>query len=180
MFPFNNNNPNNNNNNNNNNSANGKVNILGPNISAKFSMMDKIPINTNTNYQNVLTGNFERTRLSDTYFSLQNIQIVQNAIKKGVYDKSNQKILVDNQPQDQIVTVMRSMYLQNSKNLDTNIRGQIEELNSYVVNYCVNNIYSEAVAYLKYKHDASTMHMPMNAPLYSNKTNKTLEHKPWF
>lgn len=180
MFPFNNNNPNNNNNINNNNSANGKVNILGPNISTKFSMMDKIPINTNTNYQNVLTGNFERTQLSDTYFSLQNIQIVQNAIKKGVYDKSNQKILVDNQPQDQIVTVMRSMYLQNSKNLDTNIRGQIEELNSYVVNYCVNNIYSEAVAYLKYKHDASTMHMPMNAPLYSNKTNKTLEQKPWF
>jgi hypothetical protein len=178
MFPFNNNH--NNNNNNNNNSANGKVDILGPNISTKFSMMDKIPINTNTNYQNVLTGNFERTRLSDTYFSLQNIQIVQNAIRKGVYDKSNQQILVDNQPQDQIVTVMRSMYLQNSKNLDTNIRGQIEELNSYVVNYCVNNIYSEAVAYLKYKHDASTMHMPMNAPLYSNKTNKTLEQKPWF
>jgi len=178
MFPFNNNH--NNNNNNNNNSANGKVDILGPNISTKFSMIDKIPINTNTNYQNVLTGNFERTRLSDTYFSLQNIQIVQNAIRKGVYDKSNQQILVDNQPQDQIVTVMRSMYLQNSKNLDTNIRGQIEELNSYVVNYCVNNIYSEAVAYLKYKHDASTMHMPMNAPLYSNKTNKTLEQKPWF
>ena len=178
MFPFNNNH--NNNNNNNNNSAKGKVDLLGPNISTKFSMMDKIPINTNTNYQNVLTGNFERTRLSDTYFSLQNIQIVQNAIRKGVYDKSNQQILVDNQPQDQIVTVMRSMYLQNSKNLDTNIRGQIEELNSYVVNYCVNNIYSEAVAYLKYKHDASTMHMPMNAPLYSNKTNKTLEQKPWF
>ena len=75
---------------------------------------------------------------------------------------------------------MRSMYLQNSKNLDTNIKGQIEELNSYVVNYCITNIYSEAVSYLKYKQDTSTMHMPMNAPLYSNKTNKTLEQKPWF
>lgn len=61
MFPFNNNH--NNNNNNNNNSANGKVDILGPNISAKFSMMDKIPINTNTNYQNVLTGNFEKNTI---------------------------------------------------------------------------------------------------------------------
>jgi cellulase/cellobiase CelA1 len=100
--------------------SNGKINIMGPNISAKFSMMDKIPINTNTNYQNVLTGNFERSTLSDTYFSKQNIQIIQNGIRKGVYDKSRSQILVDNQPEDQIVTVMRAMYLQHSKNLETN------------------------------------------------------------
>jgi len=164
----------------NNNNYNGKVNIMGPNLSTKFSMMDKIPINTNTNYQNVLTGNFERSRLSDAFFSQANIQIIQNGIRKGVYDKSNQKIIVDNQPQDSVVTVMRSIYLQNSKNLDTNISGQIQELNTLVLNYCINNVYNEAVSYLKYKEDSSTMHMPMTAPIYSNKTNKTLEQKPWF
>jgi len=159
---------------------NGKINIMGPNISTKFSMMDKIPVNTNTNYQNVLTGNFERSRLSDAYFSKQNIQIIQNGIRKGVYDKSQQKILIDNQPEDQIVTVMRSMYLQHSKNLEINIAQQIEELNAHVLQYCINNIFNEAVAYLKYKEDASTMHRPMQHPIYSNKTNKTLEQKPWF
>ena len=158
----------------------GKINIMGPNISTKFSMMDKIPVNTNTNYQNVLTGNFERSRLSDAYFSKQNIQIIQNGIRKGVYDKSQQKILIDNQPEDQIVTVMRSMYLQHSKNLEINIAQQIEELNAHVLQYCINNIFNEAVAYLKYKEDASTMHRPMQRPIYSNKTNKTLEQKPWF
>ena len=159
---------------------NGKVNIMGPNISTKFSMMDKIPVNTNTNFQNVLTGNFERSRLSDAYFSKQNIQIIQNGIRKGVYDKSQQKILIDNQPEDQIVTVMRSMYLQHSKNLEINIAQQIEELNAHVLQYCINSIFNEAVAYLKYKEDASTMHRPMQHPIYSNKTNKTLEQKPWF
>lgn len=159
---------------------NGKINIMGPNISTKFSMMDKIPVNTNTNYQNVLTGNFERSRLSDAYFSKQNIQIIQNGIRKGVHDKSQQKILIDNQPEDQIVTVMRSMYLQHSKNLEINIAQQIEELNAHVLQYCINNIFNEAVAYLKYKEDASTMHRPMQHPIYSNKTNKTLEQKPWF
>ena len=159
---------------------NGKINIMGPNISTKFSMMDKIPINTNTNYQNVLTGNFERSRLSDTYFSKENILIIQNGIRKGVYDKSQQKILVDKQPEDQIVSVMRSMYLQHSKNLETNISKQIEELNNYVLQYCINNVFNEAVAYLKYKEDASTMHRPMQHPIYSNKTNKTLQQKPWF
>ena len=160
--------------------SNGKINIMGPNISTKFSMMDKIPINTNTNYQNVLTGNFERSRLSDAYFSKQNIQIIQNGIRKGVHDKSLKRILVDNQPEDQIVTVMRAMYLQYSKNLELNISQQIEELNSHVLHYCINSVFNEAVAYLKYKEDASNMHRPMQHPIYSNKTNKTLEQKPWF
>ena len=100
-----------------NNTYNGKVNIMGPNIATKFSMMDKIPANTNRSYLNSLTGNFERSRLSDTFFSQKNIQIIQNGIRKGVYDKSGSQLLVDNQPEDQIVTVMRSMYLQHSKNL---------------------------------------------------------------
>jgi len=153
---------------------------MGPNLTTKFSMMDKIPINTNTNYQNVLTGNFERSRLSDSFFSQQNIQIIQNSLRKGVHDKSGGAILIDNQPQDSIVSIMRSMYLQHSKNLETNIPGQIQELNNYVLNYAINNVYSEAVAYIKYRQDASTMHVPMSAPIYSNKTNKTLEQKPWF
>ena len=89
-------------------------------------------------------------------------------------------IKVDNQPTDSLVTIMRSMFLQHSKNLETNIPQQIQELNKYVLDYAIQNVYSEAVAYLKYKHDASTMHVPMNAPIYSNKTNKTLEQKPWF
>ena len=108
------------------------------------------------------------------------IQIIQNALRKGVYDKSNQKILIDEQPKDQIVSVMRSMFYQHSKNLDNNIPQQIQELNNYVINYTVNAVFNEAVAYLKYKEDSSKMHVPMSAPLYSNKTNKTLELKPWF
>ncbi len=162
------------------NTTNGRVNIMGPNVSTKFSMMDKIPLTTKTDYSNVLTGTFERTRLSDAYFSQKNIQIIQNALRKGVYDRSNQKILIDQQPEDQIVSVMRSMFYQHSKNLDDNISKQIQELNSYVIDYCVNQVFNEAVAYLKYKEDSSKMHVPMSAPLYSSKTNKSLELKPWF
>jgi len=163
-----------------NNTANGRVNIMGPNVSTKFSMMDKIPLTTKTDYSNVLTGTFEKTRLSDAYFSQNNIQIIQNALRKGVYDKSNESILIDLQPEDQIVTVMRSMFYQHSKNLDNNIPQQIQALNNYVIRFCVNSVFNEAVAYLKYKEDTSKMHVPMSAPLYSNKTNKTLELKPWF
>jgi hypothetical protein len=162
------------------NQFNGKVNIMGPNIATQFSMMDRIPINTNTNYQNVLAGNFERSILSNSYFSKNNIELIQNSIRKGVYDKSNQRILIDKQSEDQLILVMRSMYLQYSKNLDTNIPKQVEELNSHVLNYCIASVYNEAVSYLKYKEDASVMHRPMQHPIYSNKTNKTLEQRFGF
>ena len=158
---------------------NGRVDINGPNLTTKFSMMDRIPINTNTNYLNSLAGNLERSKLSDNFFSKQNIQIIQNGIRKGVFDRSNGKIVVDNQSEDQIVTVMRSMYLQYSKNLDTDIAKQIYELNSVILSYCINNVYTEAVAYIKYRQDASTMYTPMSAPIYSSRSDKTLELKPW-
>tara|TARA_B110000444_G_scaffold4700_1_gene4388 strand:+ start:4881 stop:5375 length:495 start_codon:yes stop_codon:yes gene_type:complete len=163
-----------------NNTANGRVNILGPNISTKFSMMDKIPVTTNSDYGNVLTGTFERTILSDAYFSAANIKIIQNALRKGVYDKSDGKITIDNQDPDIIVSVMRSMFYQHSKNLPTNIPQQISDLNEYVKKFCINSLHSEAVAYLKYKEDSSKMYEPMAAPIYANKSDKTLELKPWF
>lgn len=160
--------------------SNGRVDIDGPNIETKFSMVDKIPVNTNVNYLNSLTGNMERSRLSDAYFSLENIEIIQHGIRKGVYDKSNQKILIDNQPKDNIVTVMRAIYLQYSKNLDTDITSQINELNNLVLDFCIKNVYSEALAYLNYKRDASNMYTLMSAPIYSSKTNKTLQQKNFF
>jgi hypothetical protein len=163
-----------------NNTTNGRVNIMGPNISTKFSMMDKIPLTANSDYGNVLTGTFERTQLSDAYFSVANIQIIQNALRKGVYDKSGGKIVVDVQPRDQIVSVMRSMFYQHSKNLPTDIPRQISELNEHVKKFCIQSVYTEAVAYIKYKEDASKMYEPMAAPIYANKTEKTLELKPWF
>ena len=162
------------------NNSNGRVDINGPNIETKFSMIDKIPVSTNRNYLNSLTGTMERSRLSDTFFSLANIESIQHGIRKGVYDKSNQEILIDNQSEDSIVTVMRAIYLQNSKNLETDITSQIQELNELVLDFCVKNVYSEAVAYLKYKRDASNMYTPMPAPIYSSKTNKTLQQKNFF
>ena len=75
---------------------------------------------------------------------------------------------------------MRSMYLQHSLNRDFSISEQINKLNKYVIDYCVNNVYTEAVAYLKYKRDISQMYTPLPHPIYSNPMKKALELKPWF
>ena len=70
---------------------------------------------------------------------------------------------------------MRSFYLQYSKNLDTNIREQIMELNNMVINYCVPKILSEIQQYIGYKQDISKLPDPIDRSVnLSVKGTKTL------
>ena len=49
-----------------------------------------------------------------------------------------------------------------------------------VLNYCVQQVYSEAKGYMKYISDASTMYTPMAPPVLSKNNDKQLELKSWF
>jgi len=146
----------------------------------QFSLFDKIPTNECTTFHDAMTGNFQDSMLSLAFFSKENIQIIQNAIRAGVYEISNQQYLIDNQNCDNLKIVMRSVFLQNSVNLPDRITEQIQELNGLVVKYCVREIYSEAQGYINYKRDASTMYNPIDRPVQPDFNNKTLELKHWF
>ena len=78
---------------------NGRINFNTENIDNKFNMMDKIPANSNTNFNNALTGIFDKTELSDKFFSRSNLNLIQNKLKEGVYLKSKNKLRIDNQPE---------------------------------------------------------------------------------
>jgi len=75
---------------------------------------------------------------------------------------------------------MRSVFLQYSSNMKNNITQQIQELNQLVLNYCIQQIYSEAKGYMQYLVDASTMYKPIDHPVLSKDNDKNLELKPWF
>lgn len=161
--------------------SNGRVNILGPNSDVKFSMMDRIPINsTNYSCRDAMTGNWYDTELSNAFFSGKNLQILQNGIRAGVYNKSNQQYMVGEQNLDELQIIMRGLFLQYAKNQPTGIREQISELNKIVLDYAINQVWSEAEGYMKYKRDASTMWVPMNMPILSYTNDKQLELKQWF
>ena len=163
---------------NNNDKYNGRVNLINqpPNV---LNLQDKIPITSNS-FHNSLTNIQESSTLSKCFFSNDNIKILQNAIRKGVYDKSQGQYVIDQQCPDTLNIIMRSIYLQNSCNLETNITKQIITLNNLVTDYAINQVYGEASGYIKFKDDVSTLAMPINRPIYANKTTNTLELKPWF
>ena len=161
--------------------SNGRVDILGPNIEQLFSMADRIPINsTKHSFRDAMTGNWYDTQLSTAFFSGKNIQIVQNGIRAGVYNKSNQQYVVGEQNMDELQIIMRAIFLQYAKNLHIDIPGQIKDLNQIVLDFSINQVYGEADGYMKYKRDASTLVVPIAMPIMSTTNDKQLELKKWF
>ena len=158
--------------------SNGRVDITGYNPFARFQMHDKIS-NNSTSFRDALTGNWETSNLSSAFFSSANIRILQNGIKAGVYKKSNGRFTIADQDEDTLKIIMRSIFLQHSTNLPNNISQQVAAINKMVIDYSVPQIYGEAVSYVKYKNDVSTLVVPIDRPT-STYENNTLEWKKWF
>ena len=161
--------------------TNGRLDITAPNNMNQFDLFDKIPSDTGaTTFHDAMVGNFTENNLSRAYFCKENIQMIQNAIRVGVYKVSNNQYIIGDQNYDTIKIIMRSVFLQNSTNLPNNIPQQIQALNDLVVEYCIKQVFSEAQAYITYKKDVSTMYTPIDRPTQPDYNNKTLELKPFF
>ena len=107
---------------------NGRVDIMD-NIPAKPFYLTNEDNNLKYYKKNSLTGIQTNSILSDTFFSKENIEQLQNMLRYNVYIQSNKKHIISKQSDTQLQIIMRSIYLQNAKNLDNNITSQIEELN---------------------------------------------------
>lgn len=159
---------------------NGRIDIKSPNTSSLFQLYDKIPANQCVTFRNPTEGLWDETSLSQAFFSQHNIQILQNGIRAGVYKRSNGQYVIGPQNCDSLKIIMRSVFLQHSSNQPNNIAKQIDELNKIVLNYCIQQVYSEAQGYMKYIDDVSTLAVPISHPVMANNNDKELQLKPWF
>lgn len=161
--------------------SNGRINISSPNTTALFAMKDKIPSQSLVEgFRDAMTGNWYNTLLSDAFFSGENIQALQNGIRAGVYKNSNGQYLIGEQSPDELKIIMRSVFLQFSKNQPSNIAEQITILNNLVLDYAVGQVYGEAEGYMKYQYDVSNMYEPIARPVMSSIKDKQLVLKKWF
>ncbi len=116
--------------------------------------------------EDAIRGNVVATPLNQAYFSPANVQIVQNKIRKAVYDRSNGEFVIDNQSVDELMIVMRAIYLQYGRNLPTQIPEQIAALNQMVADWCVPKILAECSMHQTYLHDIQNLPVPMQSPVY--------------
>jgi len=166
-------------------SSNGRVDIInktqGPDISNLFAIYDKIPANQCVTFREPTIGQWDETPLSKAYFSKENIQIIQNGIRMGVYQKSNNQYIVAPQDCDALKIIMRSVFLQHATNQSQNIAKQIFELNKLVLDYSIYHVYTEAQSYIKFLHDVTTLAVPLSNPIIESQKDKNNYLMPkWF
>lgn len=163
---------------------NGRINLMElPDKDIRFQMSEKIALkNKSTEYRDSLAGILEDNLLSRVFFSSGNVQILQNGLRAGVYEMSEErKIVIAPQNIDNLKIIMRSIYLQYAEHReDTSITKQVEDLNKIVLDYVVPTVFNETIGYLKYIQDQSTLVQPLELPKIVDKDYKQLEWKKWF
>ena len=121
--------------------------------------------------------NITNTTLSNLFFNDKNLQIIQNAIRHNIWLKTNKQFVIGNQSETQLEIIMRSIYLQYSKNQETNIKEQILKLNELVLLHSIPNVLSNIKQYLTYKQDLTSGPMLMEHPKnVSSAGSKTLKN----
>ena len=160
---------------------NGRVNIVeAPSAEMQFKMQERIAVkNKTTEYRDALAGDIESNMLATVYFSAENIQIVQNGLRAGVYKMSGDKYIIAPQNIDTLKVIMRSIFLQYAEYDMNNIKKEVARLNKLVLDYAVSSVYNEAVGYMKYCEDQSTLVVPLELPRQSDREYKQLELKQW-
>jgi hypothetical protein len=123
-------------------------------------------ISKSDNYSNIknsiLRSVIVNTPLSDAFFSDKNITKIQNNIRYSIFKQLNFKI--SNQSIHELLIIMRSVFLQNSKNLPNNIPKQISELNNIVIKSIMPNLVSSVKQFDSYISDINTLPVPMEHP----------------
>jgi hypothetical protein len=70
--------------------------------------------------------------------------------------------------------------MQYAQHFPTGITAQVERLNQLVLEYAVPNVYNEAVGYIKYREDISTLVVPFALPTKIDRDYKQLDSSREF
>ena len=144
-------------NNNNNNNNNGRVDVLHYQNLTQYNLF-KEQNNSNKNINTVKHMLCEHP-VSNMFFSKENMEILQNGIRYSIYLKSNK--IIDKQSDVELEIIMRSIYLQYSRNSPYNIVNQVKELNTRVLDFVVPRILIEVKQYMNYANEISQLPIPL-------------------
>ena len=93
------------------------------------------------------------SEVSKIFFSDLNIDALQDGMRYRVYKETSN--VISKQSISDLVVTMRSTYLSDSRNLPENVVGQVRDLNSRVLDFCVGRIVVELGSRKKFLVDAS-------------------------
>lgn len=104
------------------------------------------------------------SKISDLFFSVNNIDLLHNIMFREIWKQSDNKYKISRQSDNELRLVMRSLFLQYGKNVDTGLKQQLGELNTLVLDYCINNIMSNIEMHISYTKRVSELPQPLEHP----------------
>ena len=103
------------------------------------------------------------TPLGDLFFSDFNLRSIQNNIRQSVLTTTG--IAIDYQKQDDVLTLMRMVFINNSVDPYGNLPAQIKIMNDLVVKTATAQIGTGLSQYIGYIRDISTPMIPEPRPI---------------
>ena len=138
--------------------------------------IDRARVKASEHQINVISRNLDCTEVSKVFFSIDNIDLLQRGIRNKILNDTDGQINISRQSDDELKIIMRSIYFQYGKNSKFNIKEQILDLNTRVLEWSVPEIISNVKQSQKYLQDISTMPVPLErSTLPSKKGTKTLD-----
>jgi hypothetical protein len=152
---------------------NGRVNALTPVNNYNFIATAEIPTE---NTANIISRNMNCTDVSSIFFSDNNVNLLQTGIYNKILNISAGKYNIGRQSDTDLKIIMRSIYFQYGKNAPNNIKEQVLELNTRVIDWCVPEILANIKQSDKYIMDISTLPIPLDRSILpTQKGLRTLE-----
>lgn len=104
------------------------------------------------------------TATAQLFFSIANRDAVQGELVRRVQELTERTI--SKQSEDELLLVMRSVYMQHAVNLDGRAAEEVRMLNAHVLDYCVPNIVTNLSQYVQYLKEVGRNPMPFPQPEY--------------
>lgn len=98
----------------------------------------------------------EQGYLETTFFSDENIELINKQLILRVWEKSNKTIKIGHQTTEDLIIVMRYVFIEYARHLPYDVQGQIRELNCKVVSELLATVFSNANQKIDYLKDIYT------------------------
>jgi len=102
------------------------------------------------------------TPLNLAFFSGENTNFLQNDIRQNV--KTTTGYSIDKQNPDDLITIMRAVFINNSFNGYNDVTDQIKWMNNVVVETCTQQIYTGLSQYIVYVNQINKNPVPLALP----------------
>ena len=151
----------------------------------KFNMMEMPQayfsgnVNAEKNRKQLIKNMFRQPecnidRLTDVFFSYENIEMINKQLVLTVYKKSGKRFKIPFQKKEDLMVVMRFVYDKDARYLPFKIKEQIKQLNCSVIKEILPNIFTQIEQNITYLKNLGKPLNPLPPPVNVNKLNKTL------